>query len=236
MKFGLILACGGKGKRLKEDVDKAFVKVAQLPLFYYSYRVFEGQRNISKIIIVARKKYFSLVKRYIKDERVIIKEGGSQRKVSVYNGLVSLDKDIDYVIIHDGARPFVDARMVNRLMKLVVRFKAVIFGLRAKDALKIVRGGFVERTINRENLYIIQTPQAFERNLLLKAYHRFEELFVWDDAQLIEFMGKPVKVIDGSIFNIKITYPEDLLLAKAILKSISNRKQMTEREKYLSVF
>ncbi len=218
MKYAVIFVCAGKGKRLRKNIDKAFIKISRLPLFYYSYDTFRKLEYISQIVVVARKKYFPFIRRYAKDSRVALVTGGLRRQDSVYKGVISLSESIDYVFIHDGARPFIDIREINRLKKAVVKYKAATLAVKVKDAIKKAKKSFITSTVERDSLWAVQTPQAFERKLLIAAYRKFGNLSVYDDNQLVELLGKRVKIVKGSFLNIKVTYPEDLLLAEAILK------------------
>ena len=222
MKCAVILLCAGKGERLKEKRDKAFVRIGRVPLFYYSYDVFSKFACFSQIIIVAGKYYFSLIKRYAEDRRVIVTSGGKRRQDSVYRGLSLVKPGVDYVFVHDGARPFVTVDLVKRVKDNVVNFGAVAPGIRRRDALKIARKEFIDRNLNGGNIWHIQTPQAFRRGLLAEAYSKFNGKDAYDDAEIVMRAGHRVKLIDGDYLNLKITYPEDLLLAKAILK-VSHR-------------
>ncbi|MFH1769020.1 MAG: 2-C-methyl-D-erythritol 4-phosphate cytidylyltransferase [Candidatus Omnitrophota bacterium] len=217
MKFGVVLVCAGRGKRLKKRTDKAFVKIEGIPLFYYSYKVFKETEGISRIVCVTRREYFPFIRSYVKDKSLKLTAGGLRRQDSVYQGLLSLDSDIDYVIIHDAARPFIGCRMIRKIKKEVIKHKAVSLALKVKDAVKKGKKGFIEKTVERKELYSIQTPQAFSKELLLAAYRRFRKVPVYDDAEMIELMGRKVKIIEGAFLNIKITYPDDLILAKKIL-------------------
>ena len=218
MKYAVILLCAGRGKRLRKREDKAFVKISNIPLFYYSYSVFSGLKYFSQIIIVARSYYFPLIKRYTKNSRVDMITGGPRRQDSVRRGLTLVKRDIDYVFIHDGARPFVTRELIERVKDNVIKFNAVIPGIRLKDAVKIAGRKVVSKTLNRKNLWCIQTPQAFRKNLLIDAYNRFNRNDAYDDAEIVMRLGRKIKIIEGDYFNIKITYPQDLLLAEAILK------------------
>lgn len=218
MKCGLILLCAGRGQRLKQRCDKAFIKIKGKPLFMYSYKAFRSFKEFSQIVIVTRKKYFNSLRNLVKDSRLIVCEGGLRRQDSVYNGLNCLSREIEYVVIHDGARPFIDKLMVKSLLETVKKNSAVTFGLGAKEALKEVKSGYVKRSIDRKNIYCIQTPQAFKRSLILAAHKRNRKKIAYDDSQLVEAMGRKVKVIEGNQLNVKITYPQDLKLAKLLLK------------------
>jgi len=228
MKYAVILLCAGKGKRLKKRADKAFIQIGNTPLFYYSYSTFSKLRYFSQIIIIARENYFPLIRRYAKDRRVIIVTGGSRRQDSVYRGLASIRDNIDYVFIHDGARPFIDVSTINKLRESANHFSAVTLAKKVDCALKKSKGMFIKSTIDRKGLWEAQTPQVFKRELILKAYEKIGSLNVYDDNQLIEMLGRKVRIIEGSSLNIKITYPEDLLLAEAILR-IKHKSQVAGR-------
>ncbi len=227
MKFALLLLCAGRGRRLSASVDKAFVKLGGYPLFFYSYRVFASFREIAPIVVVARKKYFPLIRRYVKDKRLLLSEGGEERYNSVWKGLSLIqDVSVDYVIIHDAARPFITRKIVETLLRQGIKFKAAVPVLPVSEAIKKVKRGRVESTVIRDGLYTAQTPQIFEKEVIIKAHnylrkHRFSR--VYDDAQLVESTGCPVKVFAGSRMNIKITYPEDMSIAKAFISESNFR-------------
>ncbi len=219
MRIGAIIVCAGKGRRLGRE--KASLFLDKKPLFYYSLKAFLETKEIKEIVLVLQKKHFPLAKRFISCfSRKIIKltEGGRERSDSVYHGLSVLDRETTHVIIHDGARPFVDKEIIKEVMKKLERFDAVICGIESPDTLKVVRKGWVLRTLDRENIFSIQTPQGFFKKTILEAYRRRGKKRVFDDAQLLERLGKKIKVVRANPLNIKITYPEDILLAKAILK------------------
>ena len=147
--------------------------------------------------------------------------GGKERQDSMYNGLGALDSRSTLVVSHDGARPFVDERMLRETLEALENYGGAVVGVPCKDTIKVVREkGEVVATPNRKHLYAIQTPQAFRRETLEKAYAiaKEEDIRVTDDASLVEKIGVPVKVVLGSYDNIKITTPEDILLAELILK------------------
>lgn len=214
-KVGVIIVCAGEGKRLGR-IDKAKLKLNGILLFLHTVEVFLKIKSVKQIVLVLRKKDLTLARRKINDSRVTLAEGGKQRKNSVYNGLAALAKDINYVLIHDGARPFISKRQIDAIIRELKKFPAVICGLKSPDTLKIVKKGYVQKTIDRENTFLIQTPQGFKKSLLMKAYQKFQDQNITDDAQLLEFLGKPIRVIPGEINNFKITYPQDVKLAKAI--------------------
>jgi len=213
---GAVIVCAGQGRRLGRD--KAAIRLEGKPLFYHAYKLFKDIKEIKQIVIVLRRKNFSFARTLIKDKRVSLVEGGVRRQDSVFSGLSRLDKNIGYVLIHDGARPFTPKAVIAEMLKNVKRYPAVICAVKSRDTLKKVRGNFVKNTLNRNDLVMVQTPQVFKKNLIMDAYRKFNHKDTFDDAQLFEFMKKKVKIVNGSYFNIKITYPYDMILANAIIK------------------
>ncbi|MFH1504560.1 MAG: 2-C-methyl-D-erythritol 4-phosphate cytidylyltransferase [Candidatus Omnitrophota bacterium] len=216
MNVGVVIVCAGKGKRLGK-VDKAVLRIKGKPLFFHTYYAFKEISEIKQIVLVLRKKHFELAKKLIKDKRVVLVEGGRKREDSVHNGLLSLEKKINYVLIHDGARPFVSRDIIKRVLKQLKKYPAVICALKAKDTLKKAdKKKFVERTLNRDNIFLVQTPQGFKKSLILRAYKTKTKTDFFDDAQVLESIGRKVKIVEGDSSNIKITYPKDIILAKAM--------------------
>jgi 2-C-methyl-D-erythritol 4-phosphate cytidylyltransferase len=219
MKLGVVLACAGEGKRLGKRIDKAFVRLRGKPLFLYSLQLFSQIKSILQIALVIRKDSLALASGYVNNKKIILVAGGRHRQQSVYQGVMNLDRRITHVLIHDGARPLLKAKDVHRLKASLKKYDAVTLGIPVKETLKRVRRAYVEKTIQRDNLYVIQTPQGFRRSLLEEAY-RTKKRNVSDEARLVEQLGKSVKVIPGDASNIKITYPQDLLLAEALLRGL----------------
>ena len=215
MRLGLILVCAGKGRRLKKD--KPVLAINGKPLFYHAYKAFKGIGTIVQIVIVMRKEHIAKAARLINDKRVFYVEGGQYRRDSVLNGLCALNSDITHVLIHDGARPLVTKEVINGVIKGFNKSNAVICALKARDTLKLVDGDMVKDTIPRENIVSVQTPQGFKKDLILKAYRGLGREDFYDDAQLVERMGEKVLVVEGSMRNIKITYPQDVAFAKKVL-------------------
>lgn len=223
MKVEAIVACGGSGSRLKIKVAKPLVSLGGIPLFIRTIKALNSTRLIEKIILVVKRgelaRFARVIKSYhLKKVKTII-PGGKTRSQSVRNGLSALDKQTDLVVIHDGVRPFVDRDSIVRVIKAASKFGAAILAVPAKVTIKEVDNLSlrVKKTLDRKKLWEVQTPQAFKRELILRAYRGFKGSAT-DDAALVERLRKPVKVVMGSYNNIKITTPEDLLFAKLILK------------------
>jgi len=217
MNVGAVIVGGGKGRRLGKE-DKALLNLEGEPLFCHAYKTFKQIKQIKQIIIVLKKKHFALAKKVISGREVLFIEGGRERMHSVYNGIVSLRKEIDYVLIHDAARPFVSRKIILNVLKELRKHPAVICGHCAKDTVKIIEKSFVKKTIERSSVFLSQTPQGFKKDLIVKAYKKFKNRKFTDDAQAVELFGQRVKVVKGALRNFKITYPDDIVLANKILK------------------
>jgi len=222
-KVGVVIVSAGKGKRLKRR-DKAILKLENKPLFCKSLSTFKNIKGIKEIVLVLRKENFPLAKKYIKAKFITLVEGGVKRADSVFKGLSALSKDTEYVLIHDAARPFISKKTILDILKELKKHPAVICGLRCPDTLKLVKRGLVKKTLSREGVYLIQTPQGFRRKVILQAYKKFKKRRFTppktgptDDARILEAIGKKIKVIPGDLLNFKITYPEDLKLAKKLI-------------------
>ena len=222
MRIGVVIVCAGQGLRLGKG-DKATLNLADKPLFYHTFCAFKGLKEISQIVLVLRKKNFSLAKQLICDRRLTLVEGGVRRRDSVGNGLGALGKNITHVLIHDGARPFASQKLIKRTIQTLGKSDAVICGVSCQDAIKSIGKDKVKATLSRSELVRIQTPQGFKKSLILKAYKALGKADVVDDAQAVELLGGKVKVIRGEANNIKITYPQDVKYAQTIIGADSYR-------------
>ena len=221
-----IVLAAGSGKRMGTKVHKQYLLMGGKPVLYYSLRAFEDSKRIDEIILVCgageedycRKE---IVEKYgISKARKII-PGGAERYNSVWNGLKETKEG--YVYIHDGARPFVDEEIIERAYECVSEHHACVAGMPSKDTVKIAdSGNIVTATPDRSSVWIVQTPQVFDTELIRKAYALLmekDEISVTDDAMVAEQMlGASVRLFYGSYENIKITTPEDLEIAEVFLK------------------
>ncbi len=226
-----ILLAAGKGQRFKSLISKPLVKLGECPIINYSLKVLNRHPLVKDIILVVnsanKKAMLALVKKSGYKKISSLVPGGARRQDSVFNALKKVSASSDLVMIHDSARPFVKAEEISILIARAKRSGAAILGVPVKATIKEVTlpvrpaGSrlVVKRTLDRENLWEIQTPQVFDRDLIIKAYQRFGKIDVTDDAALIEKLGKRVELVLGSYENIKITAPEDLITAKSILRS-----------------
>jgi 2-C-methyl-D-erythritol 4-phosphate cytidylyltransferase len=219
-----IVLAAGKGRRLKARGPKPLIKINSLPLLIYSLRKLTLIASIKEIILVVNKLNRVMISRSVKQYRIRkvrhIVLGGVRRQDSVSNGLEKIDRRTKLVLIHDSARPFIDKKSISRLIKEARMQGAAILAVPLKATVKCAGPRyFVKNTLDRDNLWEIQTPQVFKKELIQRAYKRFGNIDVTDDAALAEKLGRKVKIVPGSYFNIKITTPEDLILAEAIAKT-----------------
>lgn len=224
MYISAIIAAGGQGKRMNSSVSKQFLTVKGHPILYYTLSKFAAIDIIQSIVLVVGKHDMEytqaeIIKRY-GFKKIQIVEGGKQRQDSVYNGLRKIPPQTDIVLIHDGVRPFVSKRLIERSIVAAKRYKAVGVAVPVKDTIKVVDdANIVMSTPDRSKLWAMQTPQCFSYDIILGAYEkaRSEGFYGTDDMILVERMGLPVKVIEGAYENIKITTPEDMIFAETFV-------------------
>lgn len=225
-KYTAIVLAAGSGKRMNSKVHKQYLIIQDRPVLYYSLKAFEDSA-VDEIVLVVGKGEEKFCRREIVDKYGISKvkaivEGGKERYHSVFEGLKQTS-DADYVLIHDGARPFVDQDIIRRCMQEVQKYQACVVGMPVKDTIKIAdEEGYAKQTPDRKNVWMIQTPQTFSYALIYEAYEEMlktEDTAITDDAMVLErIKGKKSKLIEGSYRNIKITTPEDLLIANVYLQ------------------
>ena len=225
-KYAAIVLAAGSGKRMNSKVHKQYLIIQDRPVLYYSLKEFQDSA-VDEIVLVVGKGEEEFCRREIVDKYGISKvkaivEGGKERYHSVFEGLKQTS-DADYVLIHDGARPFVNQDIIRRCMQEVQKYQACVVGMPVKDTIKIAdEEGYAKQTPDRKNVWMIQTPQTFSYALIYEAYEEMlktEDTAITDDAMVLErIKGKKSKLIEGSYRNIKITTPEDLLIANVYLQ------------------
>ncbi len=222
MKCGIIIAAAGQGKRLGLKQNKILFELAGKPMLIYSLDQFKDLPWVNEIIVVVHEEEVELIEQLLKlyglDQRVEVVVGGSERQHSIANGLARVTSD--YVMVHDAARPFVSGELIRRLYERLYDVDAVIPGIPVVDTIKLVdKYQRVMETLNRDQLWAIQTPQAFARRLLVEAYERARtDGFVGtDDASLVEWIGVDVEVVAGDEKNLKVTRAADLEQAERML-------------------
>lgn len=226
-KHTAIVLAAGKGSRMQSAVPKQYLELCGKPVLYYSLAAFE-ESFIDEIILVAGKDDISyckeqIVERYGFQKVTEIIAGGAERYLSVYQGLLAAE-EADYIYIHDGARPFVDAAILSDAKACVEQYQACVAGMPVKDTIKIVDAeDFAKETPERKYVWQVQTPQVFSYALVREAYDMLMEdrdaYSVTDDAMVVETMlNYPVKLFQASYKNIKITTPEDLQIAELFVQ------------------
>ncbi|HEY7467673.1 MAG TPA: 2-C-methyl-D-erythritol 4-phosphate cytidylyltransferase [Dehalococcoidia bacterium] len=214
---GAIIVAAGSSRRMR-GVDKLFAPLAGRPVLAHSVAAFVSHPSIGETVVVTssanEEATRALVAELAPRARVVL--GGARRRDSVRAGLEAL-ADCEYVVVHDAARPMVTAALIDAALEGAREVGAALCAVPITDTVKRSEpSGRVSSTVTRQGLWLAQTPQAFRTDLLLRA-HRTVELDVTDDAALIELLGEPVKLVLGSTRNLKISQPEDLALARALL-------------------
>jgi 2-C-methyl-D-erythritol 4-phosphate cytidylyltransferase len=223
----VLIPAAGLGLRLGGAVRKQFRLLGGLPLLVHSLRVFQSSPAVDAVILAVPQDDLHYCRAEIVEPHGFTKvthvvAGGKERQDSVRHALAVVDERVDLVVIHDAVRPFVTETMVTQVVEAAAADGAAIIALPMRDTVKQVDGDrLIERTIDRKPLWLAQTPQAFRRDWLAEAHRKAESegLAATDDAFLLEWMGRPVRVVEGSGENIKVTRPEDLVIAEAILAS-----------------
>jgi 2-C-methyl-D-erythritol 4-phosphate cytidylyltransferase len=226
MKADVVIVSAGKGLRFMEGKKKQFYFLGGKPILAHTLDRFETCALIRSILLVVGQEDMDyclkeVIEKYKFQKVSQIVPGGKRRQESVKNGMDALPKDAEIVAIHDGVRPFVTKAMIEDSIHSAVRYGAVVLAMPVKETIKMSNpDGTVLKTLDRESLWQIQTPQTFQVNIIKAAYHRAtEDGFVGtDDASLVERIGVKVHILPGSYTNIKITTPEDLLLANLFVK------------------
>ena len=227
MKTAAIVLAAGKGSRMQADRPKQYLLLKEKPVLYYSLKAFE-ESSMDEVVLVVGEGEVEYCQKEIVDAYKLKKvtaiiEGGKERYHSVYNGLKEMCKNgVDYVFIHDGARPFVTVELIHKLLEEVKIHQACVAGMPVKDTIKMVDNDqFVTATPERRLVWLVQTPQVFDYKLVYEAYEKImekEQAGITDDAMVVEQMtGHPVKLIEADYRNIKITTPEDIVIGESFL-------------------
>lgn len=222
--FAVLLMAAGSSKRFDHDIKKPYADIDGRAVWMRAADVFVKRKDVAQIILVVADEDLENVQRRYGPNmafmNVQIVVGGKERTDSVANALKSVTNDIDYVAIHDAARPCVTEQMVEDVFALAQEHGAAILAAPVVDTLKRSNQKLqISRTESRDNLWLAQTPQVFARQLIMEAYSIKPTVPPTDDAMLVESMGKPVAICKGDHTNIKITTLSDLFLAEAITKS-----------------
>ncbi|QIW78460.1 2-C-methyl-D-erythritol 4-phosphate cytidylyltransferase [Bacillus tequilensis] len=232
MRYDVVIPAAGQGKRMKAGRNKLFIELKGDPVIIHTLRVFDSHRPCEKIILVIneqeREQFQQLLSDYPFQTAIELVAGGDERQHSVYKGLKAVKQE-KIVLVHDGARPFIKHTQIDELIAEAEQTGAAILAVPVKDTIKRVQDLKVSETIERSSLWAVQTPQAFRLSLLMQAHAEAEHkgFLGTDDASLVEQMaGGSVRVVEGSYTNIKLTTPDDLMSAEAIMESESGNKHV----------
>lgn len=202
MKYDVVIVAGGKGKRAKLGYNKAFFVMSNnKTVIENNAEIFIKDKDCNQVIIVVNEELPFV------NEKVISVNGGKERRDSVLNGLDLVTSE--YVLIHDAARPFLNKKTLNKVKQEVVKRKAVCLAHRAVDTVKLVNKNRIEKTIDRNTIYLAETPQAFQTKLIKKCYNNCADIIFTDDASLVESLGYKVYIVENEFDNHKLTKEED---------------------------
>ena len=223
-KVAAILPSAGSGRRMGRNIPKQFLEIQNKPIFIYTLEKLDSSTLINEIILVVRTEDVDAVKETVEEWGIkkvsSVVPGGKERQDSVLNGLRILSEEVNIVVIHDAVRPFVSVEKIEEVIKVAREKDAAILAIPVKDTIKRGENGCVEATLNRNFLWSVQTPQAFKTDLIKRAFEkaRKDGIYATDDSSLVERLGYPVYIVKGEEKNIKITSPEDLLIAEVFVK------------------
>lgn len=232
MHISAIICAAGQGKRMGLGRNKQFLELNGKPLLVHTLQKWLSFIGIKQLVVVVSEGDLEEVQQMIQgyglqsqSTKIMLVIGGQERQDSVYQGLLALQATApDAVLIHDGARPFVTAEQIEQLIRVLETDTAAVLAVPVKDTIKRVDDkGHITETLQRNELWAIQTPQAFHYSLIMGAHqHALEqEILATDDAALVEAVGHRVKVVQGHEHNIKLTTPEDILLATYLLEKLN---------------
>ena len=221
-----VVPAGGTGIRMGGTVPKQFLELNGKPILYYTLKTLQDCGIISELILVVpEKEYDNACTDWLGKPEIVTKVvvGGEKRQDSVYNGFCELSPQTEIVLVHDGVRPFLSHQMIQESVDAAREYGAAITAIPVNDTIKRVDdSGLVSQTVDRDGLWRVQTPQVFRYELLEEAFKKAnsEKFYGTDEGTLIEHLGKPVKVVEGSEQNIKITRPEDLRLSEIFISKV----------------
>lgn len=224
-----IILAAGQGKRMEATINKQFLCINKKPILCHTIEVFSKSKEVDEIILVCASEEIEycqkeIVDKYGYDKVVLVVEGGKERQNSVFNGLKAVN-NCNIVLIHDGARPFVTEEIIKKGIEFAKLYGACACGVKAKDTIKIKsEEGFAKDTLKRDEVFLIQTPQCFKYDLIYSCHEKLNEtnIQVTDDTMVVEMFNNHVYLYDGSYSNIKLTTPEDLIIAEAITNNYKN--------------
>lgn len=223
MEYVVVLPAAGSGKRMGAGQNKLFLKLRSIPILIHTLRVFEQDSTCTEIWLAVKPEERETIQRMLEEFNITkvkgMPNGGAERQHSV-KACVQASVGANLILVHDAARPFIEPKVIKELTKCASETGAAIAGVKAKDTMKKVHNGMIEETIDRDQLWMIQTPQAFRYDILATAHKQAEqdEFLGTDESMLVERLGLPVHIVESTYDNVKMTTQEDLLIGEAILQ------------------
>ncbi len=230
MNYQVIIPAAGQGKRMGAGKNKLFLELRHIPVLIHTLTVFEADPSCTGVFLAIhpqdRPLFHSLIKHYSITKVVKMVTGGEERQHSVFNALKEVENG-EIVLVHDGARPFIELPFIQRLVVSASETGASLLAVKVKDTIKKASNQVIVETIERSSLWSVQTPQAFRFSILMEAHRKaqFDQFLGTDDASLVERLDYPVSIVEGNYDNIKLTTPEDLYFAEAILQKREDRSE-----------
>lgn len=223
MQYEVVLPAAGSGKRMGAGQNKLFLTLVDKPILVHTLLVFERDVNCTGIWLAVKDEERAYIQDLLVEFSITkvkgLPTGGAERQHSVHSCIKEM-QSVEVVLVHDAARPFITVPVIEELTRIAYDKGAAIAGVRAKDTMKIVEGGIIKETVDRDSLWMIQTPQAFRFDLLVEAEDVAEKIgfLGTDEAMLVERLGHAIHIVESSYENVKMTTQEDLLFGEAILK------------------
>lgn len=225
LNYTVMIPAAGSGERMGAGFNKLFLKLGEKPIFIHTLEAFEHDAYCEAIILAIKKEEEEEIRSYIEQFNISkvrrIVEGGTERQYSVDACLAAHEKD-GIVLVHDAARPFIRRSIIHALVKEAKVHGAAIAGVKAKDTMKLAPNGEIEKTVNRDHLWIVQTPQAFQYDILKNASDqaRKDNFLGTDESMLVERSGFPIRMVEGTYDNVKMTTQEDLAIGEILLRRV----------------
>ncbi|MCS7279124.1 MAG: 2-C-methyl-D-erythritol 4-phosphate cytidylyltransferase [Thermodesulfobacteriaceae bacterium] len=219
-----IIPAAGEGKRVGFTIPKQFFSIKDVPLIIYTLKTFENHPQVDEIIVATSSNYLNYLEklviqhRFKKVKKIIL--GGETRQASVWAGVRAAPYNTEIFLVHDAVRPFISANLITKIIEATLKYQAAIPAIPVRDTLTQVEGGWLKKNFPREGLYQVQTPQGIKAEILRFCLNQAEKenLLFPDESSLLLHFGYFVKMVEGSLLNFKITYPEDLILTQKLME------------------
>lgn len=226
LKLAVIIPAAGSGTRMGSPLPKPFIELVGAPILEHTIRSFIKVDGVTQILIATSREWFEVVEGIFQNFSepgisMQVVEGGKERQYSIHNAISYIEDDVELIAVHDAVRPFVKKSQIEKCCEVALKFGGAILAVPAKDTIKKVDEDLlIESTPDRSKLWQAQTPQVFQRDLLISSYLSAKKsaYLGTDDASLVERIGGNVQVVEADRENLKITYPIDLEVAELILR------------------